>query len=121
MNARAEGKSTMQKEPVTQLTWQGSDTATAISGMLNETEKIEIKLPLDFNHALFQVLHPDAPPSGAETIDADAGPELLEKIASITQLEPFSQVATALKDNSARVKIISPPKVIIYDLSAHRG
>lgn len=104
----------MGKEPLIRLSWQGRETIETLHTLMDHTEQIEIILPIDYNHALFHTLHPDAAASELEDIDASGGPELLAVVASINGLEEFASLTKILTAKQARVQVISPPKVIIH-------
>ena len=103
----------MQKEPLAKLVWQGDDTIAAVRKLLTTAQRIEITLPANYNHALFTALHPDAASAAAETIDSQAGPELLQQIAQVRGLEPMSTLADILRPLGARVHLLSPPLLVI--------
>jgi len=103
----------MDKEPLIRLTWHGHETVSLIPGLLNEFEQIEISLPLEYNHALFETLHPDARAADLENIDAHGGPELLARIATVSGLEELENLTGLLNNARASVRIISPPTLLI--------
>ena len=103
----------MDKEPLIRLTWHGHETVSLIPGLINEFEKIEITLPLEYNHALFEKLHPDARAADLEDIDAHGGPELLSRIATISGLEEMEKLTKDLHAVQAEVHIVSPPTLLI--------
>ena len=103
----------MDKEPLIRLTWHGHETVSLIPGLLNEFEQIEITLPLEYNHALFEKLHPDARPADLEDIDAHGGAELLSRIATVSGLEELENLTEPLNNAQASVRIISPPTLLI--------
>lgn len=103
----------VEKEPLIKLTWHGHETVESIPALLDQAEQIEVILPLNYNHALFQRLHPHAPPAELEDIDVSGGPELLEKIATINGLEEFHALVGTLTTARAAVRVASPPKVVI--------
>lgn len=103
----------MEKEPLIRLTWHGHETISVIPKLLDETEEIEIALPLDYNHSLFHALHPDARPADLENIDAQGGPELLARIAKVRGLEELAQLVDVLKNARASVRVSSPPTLLI--------
>ena len=103
----------MEKEPRTKLTWRGHETVAAVPPLLNHAEQIEIDLPAGYNHSLFRLLHPDAPPVQLEETDVSGEPQLLANIASIKGLEELSKLIGPLTTARATVQVSSPPKIVI--------
>ena len=103
----------MEKEPLIRLTWHGHETITVIPKLLDEAEEIEIALPLDYNHSLFHALHPDARPADLEDIDAQGGPELLARVATVSGLNELAQLVEVLKQVQASIRVSSPPTILI--------
>ena len=103
----------MDKEPLLKLTWHGRETAEAIPSLLDRAEQLEINLPANYNHSLYRLLHPHAPPAQLEDIEVSGGPRLLVDIASIKGLEELASLAGQLTALQATVRISSPPKVVI--------
>lgn len=103
----------MDKEPLIRLTWHGHETVSLVPGLLNEFEQIEISLPLEYNHALFETFHPDARVADLENIDAHGGPELFSRIATVSGLEELENLTGVLNNAQASVHIISPPTLLI--------
>jgi hypothetical protein len=103
----------MEKEPLTKLTWRGHETVEAVPPLLDHAEQIEIDLPAGYNHSLFRLLHPDAPPVQLEETDVSGGPQLLANIASIKGLEELSKLIGPLTTARATVQVCSPPKIVI--------
>jgi hypothetical protein len=105
--------SIMDMEPLIKLTWRGRETVESVPSLLQRAEQIEIHLPPGYNHSLFCLLHPHAPPSQLENIDVSGGPQLLERVASIKGLEAFRALIESLNASGATVQVLSPPKVLI--------
>jgi hypothetical protein len=103
----------MEKEPLTKLTWRGQETVEAVPPLLDHAEQIEIDLPAGYNHSLFRLLRPDAPPVQLEETDVSGGPQLLASIASIKGLEELSKLIGPLTMARAAVRVSSPPKIVI--------
>ena len=103
----------MEKEPLIKLPWRGRETIESIPLLLEGAQRIEITLPSNYNHALFETLHPGEPPAQLEEIDAAGGPELLAHIAAVSGLEEFSVLTGPLTAARARVQVLSPAKVFI--------
>ena len=103
----------MEKEPLTKLTWRGHETVEAVPPLLDNAEQIEIDLPAGYNHSLFRLLHPDAPPVQLEETDVSGGPQLLANIASIKGLEELTKLIGPLTTARATVQVSSPPKIVI--------
>jgi hypothetical protein len=106
----------MHKEPTVRLTWEGKESIRKVLSLVDQAEQIELQLTPDFNHTLFAHLHPDAPRAAVEETDAEGGVELIQVLADIEGLEAFSALTDVLKNKDARIRVISPPMVII-DLS----
>ena len=103
----------MEKEPLMKLTWRGRETVEALPPLLDHAEQIEIDLPAGYNHSLFRLLRPDAPPVQLEETDVSGGPQLLASIASIKGLEELSKLIEPLTAARAAVRVSSPPKIVI--------
>ncbi len=103
----------MEKEPLIRLTWHGHETVAVIPALLQEAEQIEISLPLDYNHALFETLHPEAQAADLEDIDAQGGPELLSRIATVSGLEELGKLIEVLGKANATLRVFSPPTLLI--------
>jgi hypothetical protein len=103
----------MDKEPLLKLTWHGHETVEAVRSLLGLAEQLEINLPVGYNHSLYRLLHPHAPPAQLEDIEVSGGPQLLVDIASIKGLEELASLAEPLTALQATVRISSPPKVVI--------
>lgn len=103
----------MEKEPLIRLTWHGHETISVLPKLLDEAEEIEIALPLDYNHSLFQLLHPEARPADLENIDVQGGPELLARIATVSGLEEFAQLVEVLTETGVSIQVSSPPTLLI--------
>jgi hypothetical protein len=110
----------MEKEPWIRLIWHGHETIASLPVLLEQTEQIGIDLPVNYNHALFRRLHPQAHTAGVENIDRSGGPELLAEIAAIAGLEGFAALTEALTTAGATVQVVSPPQVIISRAAANR-
>ena len=103
----------MNKEPLIRLTWHGHETVSLIPELLNEFEQIEVTLPFEYNHALFEKLHPGTRAADLEDIDAHGGPELLSRIATVSGLDELEILTEPLNSAQASVRIISPPTLLI--------
>ncbi len=103
----------MKKEPVIHLQWNGRETVPMVGQMLGRTELIEIQLAPEYNHALFQKLHPEAPRAAVENIDKSGDAELLNTVSEINGLEDFALLVDVLRSEDASLHIVSPPMVII--------
>ncbi|MDN5850321.1 MAG: hypothetical protein L0H63_11925 [Nitrococcus sp.] len=95
------------------LPWHGHETIESIPSLLDRAEQIEITLPANYNHALFRILHPDQEHARLEVIDASGGPELLAKIATVSGLEGLVALTGALTAAQAKVRVASPPTIVI--------
>ena len=103
----------MEREPLIRLTWHGPRTVEAIPPLLIEAAQIEITLPVNYNHALFRALNPDADEAAVEQIDARAGPELLNDIATVGGLEALAELSAPLRAARASVELSTPPTLVI--------
>ena len=97
-----------------ELLWEGRRTADQAEAALREGRDVLLQLPADYNHALFQHLHPHASAGATETIDADGGAELLEVAAQLSGLAPLGALAEAARQVDAQVKVRSPAVIAIY-------
>lgn len=103
----------MDKAPLLKLTWHGHETVETVPSLLDLAEQLEINLPSGYNHTLFRVLHPDAPPAQPEYVEVSGGPQLLMHVASIKGLEELAKLAEPLAAMHAIVQVSSPPKIVI--------
>lgn len=108
----------MDREPLIKLTWHGEATVESIPALLDQADRIQIVLPAEYNHALFRTLHPDAPDAALESIDIDAGPEILDAVAKVNGLEALANLTTILDRAQASVTLQSPPTLIINQQSS---
>lgn len=103
----------MEKEPLITLVWRGNETVEAIPYLLGIAREIRITLPLEYDHILFNTLHPDSTNVSLNEISVSDGPELLHKLASIEGLERLDSLGDALREAGATVSVINPPRLII--------
>ena len=103
----------MDKEPLVKLTWRGRETVESVLSLLERADQIEIDLTPSYNHSLFCLFHPDAPPAQLENIKASGGAELLQGIAGIKGLEETQTLIAPLSACGAAVQVLSPPKIIL--------
>jgi len=96
-----------------ELLWKGRQTAEQASEALRAGQSVLLQLPADYNHALFEHLHPRAQPGATETIDASGGPELLDVAARLSGLAPLGEVAETARAVHARVTVRSPAMITI--------
>lgn len=112
----------MDKEPLIKLTWHGDATVESISALLDQVDRIQIALPAEYNHALFRTLHPNAPDAAVESIDINAGPELLDAVAKLSGLESLANLTTVLTRAQASVTLRSPPPtLVIHNQALQQG
>jgi hypothetical protein len=95
------------------LTWGGRDTVETVKRIIDQAEQIQISLPTDYNHVLFRTLYPGLPAAEPEDIAAQGGAELLERIATISGLEELAALTGVLADARARVRVVSPPTLVL--------
>ena len=103
----------MRKEPVISVHWNGRETVAMLSQTIAHTGQIQLRLPPEYNHALFQKLHPEAQGSTIENVERSGDPELLKTVSEIDGLEDLALIVDMLHAEEASVQIISPPEVII--------
>lgn len=103
----------MQKDPVMRVQWKGRETVPVVSQLLEYTEQIELQLAPEYNHALFEKLHPEAPRATVELVDRTGGAELLKTVSQIRGLEELALLIDTLDAEDASLHIVSPPMVII--------
>lgn len=103
----------MNDTPSITLSWRGQETIQSIPQLLEHAGQIEIILPDSYNHALFTVLHPDAPPAQLEDVNSSGGPELLADIATVKGLEGFGQLVDPSAAANAVVEISTSATIII--------
>lgn len=107
------GKKYMEKTPSITLPWHGQETIESIPQLLEHSQQIEVVLPDSYNHALFTVLHPDAPPAQLEDMDSSGGPELLGAIAKVKGLEGFGQLVDDAAIADVTVQVTTPARILI--------
>lgn len=95
-----------------EIEWQGPQTLAGISAGLDEYGRVEVVLPHNFNHAVFEHLCGDGL-SGVEQIDVNGGAELVRAIAAVDGLEDLTPLAEVVENARATVHVISPPRIII--------
>jgi len=100
-------------QEIVRLMWRGHETIEAVQLLLLHATQIEIFLPQDYNHALFQVFHPLDTSSRLEINNLEGGPELLENLAGIDGLSEFSDLIDPLLELDASVHVFTPPAVVI--------
>lgn len=103
----------MRREPVTRIQWKGRESVPVVSQLLEYTEQIELQLAPEYNHALFEKLHPEAPRAVVEQVDRTGGAELLNTVSEIRGLEDMALLVDTLAAEDVSLHIISPPAVII--------
>lgn len=108
----------MDKEPLIKLSWQGDATVDRIISLLEQAERIEVRLPAGYNHALFKILHPDADAAALEAVDINAPPEVLDAVAQVRGLESLASLTAALTRAKASVSLHSPPTLVIVNQSS---
>jgi hypothetical protein len=103
----------MDKEPLIELPWRGQETIANTPRLLDKARQVKITLPDNYNHSLFSVFHPDAPPGHPEAVDVSGGAELLAAVASIRGLEGIAQLADGLPTEELSVRVVSPPAIVM--------
>ena len=103
----------MTENVSTQILWRGRQTAAQVAGMIENTEKIVIQFPVNFNHALFRALNKQAPESAVERLDNLGGPELLDDAVTVRGLEDLAELIMPLRNANARLHFLSPPSLTI--------
>lgn len=96
------------------LLWEGRRTIQRAKEALANAEWVEIRMPDDLNHTLFDRFNPNAPPGEIEELDISGGIEIIEKLGQVRALQDIDQLATSAQEAHAKVRIISPaPRLII--------
>jgi hypothetical protein len=103
----------MDKEPLIELPWRGQETIANTPRLLDKARQVKITLPANYNHSLFSIFHPDAPPGHPEAVDVSGGPELLAAVASIKGLEGIARLADGLPPEELSVRVVSPPAIVM--------
>jgi hypothetical protein len=103
----------MDKEPLIELSWRGQETIADTPRLLDQAREVKITLPANYNHSLFSVFHPGAPPGHPEAVDVSGGRELLATVASIKGLEGIARLADGLPAEEVTIRVISPPAILI--------
>ncbi|HVW63485.1 MAG TPA: hypothetical protein VHB01_00610 [Nitrosospira sp.] len=101
----------MDKEPLIELPWHGQETIARAPRLLDQARQVKITLPANYNHSLFSVFHPGAPPGHPEVVDISGGRELLATVASIKGLEGIARLADGLPAKGVMVQVVSPPAI----------
>lgn len=96
------------------LLWEGRRTIQRAKEALANLEWVEIRLPDDLNHTLFDRFCPDAARGEIEEIDISGGTEIIENLAQLPTLQDVQQLVPIAHAAHAKVRIISPaPRLII--------
>lgn len=96
------------------LLWEGRRTIQRAKEALANAEWVEIRMPDDLNHTLFDRFNPNAPPGEIEELDISGGIEIIEKLGQVRALQDIDQLAISAQEAHAKVRIISPaPRLII--------
>jgi hypothetical protein len=95
------------------LLWSGHETAERIRTLIAPATVIDVQLPGEYHHALFQALYPTAPPGEPEIIDASGDPVLLGRITAINGLEDLQDLIASLTEAGATVRISGRAKITI--------
>jgi hypothetical protein len=103
----------MRKAPVISVHWNGRETVAMLSQAIAHTGQIQLRLPPEHNHALFQRLHPEARGSTIENVNRSGDADLLKTVSGIDGLEDLALIVDMLHAEEASVQIVSPPEVII--------
>ncbi|MHB1215939.1 MAG: hypothetical protein ACYCY9_13240 [Thiobacillus sp.] len=103
----------MARSNGTAFTWRGKQTVDEILGSLVPPTRVEIMLPLNFNHALFARLCPDDASAQAEVLNIEGDETLLRTIATLRGLEDLAALIEPLSGLEARVTVLSPPRIVI--------
>lgn len=96
------------------LQWEGRRSVARAKKALAERECVEIHLPANLNHTLFERFCPDAVLGEIEEFDIRGGAEIIEQLALEKTLYDLNQLAPSARDTHAEVRIISPtPRLIV--------
>lgn len=93
--------------------WRGKETVDAILANLVPPARVEIVLPVNYNHALFAGLNPEADAAQTEELDIKGDVMLLRKVASLRGLEDLAAMIEPLSGLAATVAVLSPPRIVI--------
>lgn len=113
MKLEQDRESKMDKEPLIELPWHGQETIANAPRLLDQARQVKITLPANYNHSLFSVFHPGAPPGHPEAVDVSGGRELLATVASIKGLEGIARIADGLPAEGVMVQVVSPPAIMM--------
>jgi hypothetical protein len=113
MKPEQDGGLKMDKEPLIELPWRGEETIANTPRLLDQARQVKITLPANYNHSLFSVFHPGAPPGQPEAVDISGGRELLATVASIKGLEGIARLADELPAEGVAIRVMSPPAIVI--------
>jgi len=113
MKPEQDRESKMDKEPLIELPWHGQETIANAPKLLDQARQVKITLPANYNHSLFSVFHPGAPPGHPEAVDVSGGRELLVTVASIKGLEGIARLADGLPAEGVMVQVVSPLAIIM--------
>ena len=97
----------------TRLLWRGRETIDHALSLIESHASIEFQLASEYHHALFRAVYPAASPGALEEIDADGGPELLAKVATINGLEDMEALVSPLRKVRAAVRIWGRARISI--------
>lgn len=103
----------MNREPVIRVQWSGRETIPEISQLIRDADRIELQLAPEFNHALYEKLHPEAPRATVEQVDRSGDAGLLDTVSAIAGLEELADLVEVLRAEDASVHIVSPPTIVI--------
>ncbi|MBU1395176.1 MAG: hypothetical protein KKE84_03415 [Gammaproteobacteria bacterium] len=103
----------MAETDETVFTWRGKETVDAVLGNLLPPARVEIVLPVNYNHALFAGLNPEADTAQTEELDIEGDVMLLRKVAGLRGLEDLAALIEPLSGLAATVTVLSPPRIVI--------
>jgi len=103
----------MAETDETVFTWRGKETVDAVLGNLLPPARVEIVLPVNYNHALFAGLNPEADTAQMEELDIEGDVMLLRKVAGLRGLEDLAALIEPLSGLAATVTVLSPPRIVI--------
>ncbi len=100
------------------LLWEGASSVDAARHAMQKGKRVEIALPQGVHHALFRHLNPQAPLGAPEAFDAEGGPELLPRIATVAGLRELEQLERLSRRARYRVELSSPDPLLVLTPSA---
>ena len=101
----------MEAEPIEQVEWKGSETASAARAVVRKHRPVEINLPANYHHALFARLRPGNAPAQPETYTpaAEQTPPPAFEAKEVAQTPSYTSEATTESGFSQPAETASEP------------